>query len=119
MSASAHEVTDLPVFGAPLRSDVVRKLVDCVMRGTPFLALTGPSGAGKTAIARELGDELVDCGVFVWRIDAGGDGKIDLPSITRQILGVPGETPAEDVEGTVRCPDNAQRSRSEAGSSDR
>jgi len=72
----------------------------CVLRGTPFLALTGPSGAGKTTLAKDLCDELVDYGVHVWRIHPGEDGRIDLRTITRQIVGDPvGDTDAVDIEG--------------------
>src|SRR5215472_8824761 len=64
----------------------VAALIDAVMEGQPFVALTGPPGIGKTTVASAIRDELAAQSVRVLEVHRIEDAGISLGNITSQIL---------------------------------
>ena len=69
------------------------------MRGTRLLALTAPAGAGKTTLANLLRQELLDRSVSILWIDRRSMDRIDLRTLTSQLLGKDtAEFSVDDIE---------------------
>ncbi|HEY2616381.1 MAG TPA: AAA family ATPase, partial [Acetobacteraceae bacterium] len=68
------------------RHATVAALVDGVMEGKAFLALTGSPGVGKTTAASAICDELTRRSVRVLQVRRGADAGISLRTIASQVL---------------------------------
>jgi type II secretory pathway predicted ATPase ExeA len=92
--------TRAPVRLVPAaRGATVTALIDGVMEGKAFVALTGPAGIGKTTAAAAIRDELVRRSVRVLQIRRGDNASISLRTIASQILGTPeAELNDDDIE---------------------
>ncbi len=64
-------------------------IIDRLMQGTQFIALTGAPGVGKTIMASTIREELSKRSVRVRWIDGGGGSGIHLRTIMFQFLGEP------------------------------
>src|SRR5271166_1018442 len=74
-------------FVLAARHATVDALIDGVMQGQPFIALTGPAGIGKTTVASAIRDELVGRSVHVLEVRLREGEGISLRTIASQILG--------------------------------
>ena len=75
------------------------EIVDSLMQGTQFLALTGAPGVGKTTMAAAIHEELNKRSVLVRRVDGCHGTGIHLRTIMSQFLGKPeADVDADDVE---------------------
>ena len=70
-----------------VRHGVLARLVDAVLAGVPFLALTGPSGTGKTTLAAAVRELLAARSVAATRIVKSDGGAIRLRTMAAQLLG--------------------------------
>jgi type II secretory pathway predicted ATPase ExeA len=87
-----------PVVLATTRRGLLDEIVNSLMRGTQFVALTGVRGAGKTAMAAAVCQELSSRSVGVRCVDGGGGG-IPLRAIMSRVLGKSeSDIGAEDIE---------------------
>jgi type II secretory pathway predicted ATPase ExeA len=88
-----------PGVSATTRGKVLDEIVDSLMQGTQFIALTGSHGAGKTGMAVAIREELCRRSVSVRWVDGGGGSGIPLRVIMSRVLGKP-ETDigADDIE---------------------
>jgi len=79
---------------------LLAEIVDTLMKATPFVALTGPPGVGKTILAGMIQKELSKRSVNVQWVDGGGGSGIHLRTIMVQFFGKPPETDvdADDIE---------------------
>ena len=80
------DVTDPARFIAAIRHALVTELIEALMQGTRLLALTAPAGAGKTTLANLLRQELLDRSVSILWIDRRSTDRIDLRTLTSQLL---------------------------------
>ena len=97
--SSEEETPGLILFVPTARRSIISELVERVMIGEIFLALTGPAGAGKTAIASVIRDELVSRSVRVLQVSRPENGGLGLQDIASQVLGKSKpELNAEDIE---------------------
>ena len=76
---------------APLSAhrSLLAGIIDSLLLGTQFIALTGAPGVGKTIMASTIREELSKRSVRVRWIDGGGGGGIHLRTIMFQFLGKP------------------------------
>ena len=74
---------------ASARLSLLAEIVDSLMQGTQFIALTGPPGVGKTIMASAIHEELSKRSVRVRWVDGGGGSGIHLRTIMFQFLGNP------------------------------
>ena len=75
------------------------EIVDSLMEGTQFLALTGTPGVGKTTMAAAIHEELNKHSVLVRRVDGCRGTGIHLRTIMSQFLDKPeADVGADDVE---------------------
>ena len=97
-SASEPMEPDPPVLVSAHRK-LLTEILDSLMQGTQFLALTGAPGVGKTTMAAAIYEELNKRSVLVGRIDDRSGTGIHLRTIMSQFLGKPeAEIDADDVE---------------------
>ena len=81
------------------RRKLLAEIVDSLMQGTQFLALTGAPGVGKTTMAAAIHEELNQHSVLVRRIDGCHGTGIHLRTIMSQFLDKPeADVDADDVE---------------------
>ena len=81
------------------RRKLLAEIIDSLMQGTQFLALTGAPGAGKTTMAAAIHEELNRHSVLVRRIDGCRGTGIHLRTIMSQFLDKPeADVGADDVE---------------------
>ena len=91
------ELGRLVLVGA--RRKLLAEIVDSLMQGTQFLALTGAPGVGKTTMAAAIHEELNQHSVLVRRIDGCRSTGIHLRTIMSQFLDKPeAAVGADDVE---------------------
>ena len=91
------ELGRLVLVGA--RRKLLAEIVDSLMQGTQFLALTGAPGVGKTTMAAAIHEELNQHSVLVRRIDGCHGTGIHLRTIMSQFLDKPeADVGADDVE---------------------
>ena len=64
---------------------IAAALIDSVMDGHAFLALTGPAGVGKTTVASAACNELIARSVRVLRIGRGDNDSLPLRTIASQL----------------------------------
>ena len=62
------------------------ELIDSLMQGARVMALTGPAGAGKTALAAAVREQLRRQSAEVLHIDRGSADRIDLRALTCRLL---------------------------------
>jgi type II secretory pathway predicted ATPase ExeA len=75
------------------------EIVDTLMQGTQFIALTGMRGAGKTTMAAAIREELLRRSMTVRWIDCAVGSGIPLPVIMSRVLGKPAtDVGPEDIE---------------------
>ena len=83
--------------GAP--RGLLDEVVNSLMQGTQFLALTGIRGAGKTIMATAVRQELSSRSVGVRCVDGAGGSGITLRVIMSGVLGKPeSDVGADDIE---------------------
>jgi type II secretory pathway predicted ATPase ExeA len=86
-------------FVLAARHATVAALIDGVMEGKAFLALSGPPGVGKTAVASAICEELTRRSVRVLQVRRGADAGISIRTIASQILDKPeAELHDDDIE---------------------
>ena len=86
-------------FVLAARHATVAALIDGVMQGEAFLALTGPPGVGKTTVASAIHDELARRSARVLQVRRGNGDGISIRTIAAQILGEPeAELDDHDIE---------------------
>ena len=85
----AGEACDPIRFVLSAHHATVAALIDGVMQGQPFLALTGPRGSGKTTVASAIRDELLGRSVRVLEVNRKDGAEISLRTIASQVLGKP------------------------------
>jgi hypothetical protein len=84
---------------ASTRGKVLDEIVDNLMQGSQFIALTGAAGAGKTGMAAAIREELCRRSVSVRWVDGGGGSGIPLRVIMSRVLGKPEtDVGADDIE---------------------
>jgi general secretion pathway protein A len=100
MQFSCSKTTpDLARLVVSARHGLLAQIVDSLMLGKQFLALTGPPGVGKTGMAVAFLEELAQHAVRVQMINSGAGSSIRLSTIIAQLLGKPeGDVGAEDIE---------------------
>ena len=86
-TAAVSETADPARFVVAVRHGVLARLVDAVLAGVPFLALTGPSGTGKTTLAAAVRELLAARSVAATRIVKSDGGAIRLRTMAAQLLG--------------------------------
>jgi type II secretory pathway predicted ATPase ExeA len=87
------------VVMVPRHRQLLAEIVDSLMEGTQFIVLTGARGAGKTAVAQAICEELTQRSVRVRWVDGGAGGGIRLRTIMSQFLGKPeADVDTADVE---------------------
>lgn len=97
-SASEPIEPDHPFLVSAHRK-LLTEILDSLMQGTQFLALTGVPGVGKTTMAAAIYEELNKRSVLVGRIDDRRGTGIHLRTIMSQFLDKPEvEIDADDVE---------------------
>ena len=64
---------------------IAAALIDSVMGGHAFLALTGPAGVGKTTVASAACNELIARSVRVLRVGRGDNDSLPLRTIASQL----------------------------------
>ena len=89
---SEHEAVAPDRFIRISAGKIIAALVDAVMRGEAYVALTGPAGSGKTTAAAAIRDELVGRSVQVRSVCRGQADRLRLRDIAAQLLGHPKET---------------------------
>ena len=93
---ASAQLTDLGrLILAGARSRLLAEIVDTLVQGTQFIALTGVPGVGKTMMAAAIREELSKRSVSVRWVDGGGGSGIHLRTIMSQVLGKP-ETDIDD-----------------------
>jgi len=80
---------------AGARNGLLAEIVDSLVQGTQFIALTGGRGVGKTMMAESVREELNKRSVGVRWVDGAGGSGIRLRMITSQVVGKP-ETDIDD-----------------------
>ena len=88
-TATAGKTADPARFIVVSRHEVLARLVDALMRGASFLALTGLPGVGKTTMATAVQELLAARAVAALRIGRGNNGAIRLRTLAAQLLGKP------------------------------
>jgi hypothetical protein len=84
---------------ASTRGRALEEIVDSLMQGTQFVALTGSPGAGKTVMATAIHQELCTRSVSVRWVDGRGGSSIPLRVIISRVLGKPEtDVGADDIE---------------------
>jgi type II secretory pathway predicted ATPase ExeA len=95
----SDETCDPNRFVLSAHRATVAALIDGVIQGQPFLALTGPRGSGKTAVASAIRDELIHRSVRVLEVRRNDGADISLRTIASQVLGQPeSEMNDDDIE---------------------
>jgi AAA domain len=89
---------DRLVLGSAHR-ELLDEIIDSLMQGTQFLALTGTPRVGKTTMAAAIHEELNKRSVLVRRVDGCHDTGIHLRTIMSQFLGKSeADVDADDAE---------------------
>ena len=83
---SPTQALDFAAFIARERYELLGQLVERVLQGERFLALSGAPGTGKSVMARAIHDQLLSRSVAVLRIERGESDSIDSRSIICQLL---------------------------------
>ena len=96
-ASSEHEAVVPDRFIRISAGKIIAALVDAVMRGEAYVALTGPAGSGKTTVAAAICDELVGRSVQVRSVCRGQADHLRLRDIAAQLLGRPKETLTEVI----------------------
>jgi type II secretory pathway predicted ATPase ExeA len=97
--SSSHTTSDLGRLVVSARHALLAEIVNSLMLGTQFVALTGASGVGKTGMAAAIHEELARRAVRVQRVNSGGGSGIHLSTIIAQLLGKPeSDVSADDIE---------------------
>jgi type II secretory pathway predicted ATPase ExeA len=97
--SSLTQGPDPASFIVRARHELLRQLIDRILQGERFLALSGAPGTGKTVMARELHDELLSRTVTVFRVERGENDSVGSRSIICQLLHKPEATfQPDDVE---------------------
>ena len=97
--SSSHTTPDLARLVVGARHGLFAQIVDSLMLGKQFLALTGPPGVGKTGMAVAFHGELAQRAVRVQMVNSDGGNSIRLSTIIAQLLGKPeGDVGADDIE---------------------
>lgn len=79
--------------------ELLIEIVDNLVHGAQFVAVTGEPGAEKTVIAAEIREELSKRSVSVRSVDGRGGSGIALRAIMSQVLGKPeADIGSEDIE---------------------
>ena len=87
---ASPRLTDLGRFVlAGARSRLLTEIVDSLVQGTRFIALTGVPGVGKTLMAVAIREELNKRSMSVRWVDGGEGGSIRLQKIMSKVLGKP------------------------------
>jgi type II secretory pathway predicted ATPase ExeA len=94
---SEHEAVAPDRFIRISAGKIIAALVDAVMRGEAYVALTGPAGSGKTMAAAVIRDALVGRSVQVRSVGRGQADRLRLRDIAAQLLGRPKETLTEAI----------------------
>src|ERR1700689_1226541 len=89
---SEHEAVAPDRFIRISAGEIIAALVDAVMQGKAYVALTGSAGSGKTMAAAAIRDELVGRSVQVRSVARGQADRLRLRDIAAQLLGRPKET---------------------------
>ena len=94
-TTSAGETADAARFVVVSRHEVLAKLMDALMQGASFVALTGLPGVGKTTMAAVVRELLADA---PWRrcISAGAKGSNPSAHLCRPVLGKPEDAINDD-----------------------
>jgi type II secretory pathway predicted ATPase ExeA len=97
--SSSDMTSDLARLIVSARHELLAEIVNSLMQGKQFVALTGPPGVGKTAMAAAIHEELVRHAVRVQRVHSGAGDSIRLSTIIAQLLGKPeSDVGADDIE---------------------
>src|SRR5262249_12803108 len=88
-SSPLTQGSDPASFIVRSRHELLRQLIDRVLEGERFLALSGAPGTGKTVMARELHDKLLGQSVTVFPIECGENDSVGSRSIICQLLHKP------------------------------
>ena len=97
--SSPIQALDPASFIVRARYELLGLLVECVLQGERFLALSGAPGSGKSVMARAIHDELLSRSVTVFPIERGESDNIGSRSIICQLLHKPeAEFQPDDVE---------------------
>jgi type II secretory pathway predicted ATPase ExeA len=97
--SSPGQALDPASFVVRARSELLGQLVERVLQGERFLALSGAPGTGKSVMARAIHDELLSRSVTALRIERGEVDGIGSRSIICQLLHKPeAEFQPDDVE---------------------
>ena len=97
--SSPTQALDPASFIVRARYELLGQLVECVLQGERFLALSGAPGTGKSVMARAIHDELLSRSVTVFPIERGESDNIGSRSIICQLLHKPeAEFQPDDVE---------------------
>ena len=95
-TTSAGETADPARFVVVSRHEVLAKLMDALMQGASFVALTGLPGVGKTTMAAVVRELLAARSVAAMHIGRGEGGAIRLRTFAAQLLGKPEDAINDD-----------------------
>ena len=87
--SSPTQALDPASFLVRARYELLGQLVERVLQGERFLALSGAPGTGKSVMARAIHDQLLSRSVTVFRIERGESDSIGSRSIICQLLHKP------------------------------
>ena len=93
---AARPAADPDRFVRITSGTTIATLVDAVMRGEPYIALTGVPGCGKTTAAAVIRDELISRSVRVLSVSQRTGGTLGLPDIASQLVGEPPDSGDQD-----------------------
>jgi type II secretory pathway predicted ATPase ExeA len=97
--SSSDMTSDLVRVIASARHGLLAEIVNSLMLGKQFVALTGPSGVGKSGMAAAIQEELVRRAVRVQRVYSDAGNCIRLSTIIAQLLGKQeSDVGADDIE---------------------
>ena len=95
-TAPVGKTADPARFIVVSRHEVLARLVDALMRGASFVALTGLPGVGKTTMAAAVQELLAARSVAALHIGRGESGAIRLRTLAAQLLGKPEDAVDDD-----------------------
>jgi hypothetical protein len=99
LQAERPNAVAVAVAKDPSRAVMAAEIVDSLMRGTQFVALTGARGVGKTAVAATIRERLGERSVRVRWVDRGAGKGIRLRTIMSRFLDKPeADVDTADVE---------------------
>ena len=87
--SSPTQALDPASFIVRARYELLRQLIERVLQGESFLALSGAPGTGKSAMVRAIHNELLNRSVTVFHIERGENDGIGSRSIICQLLHKP------------------------------